>query len=471
MKKLFCILFLLMLLALMVTALAADVPTMDDPGDLYCNDGAPTFVFHWKPDSKIQIVKYCAPTGPYGHSTSYYNYVYETDTSGMFKFQPDNDIAGSGEGYVRVCGLISNDGENNVWTDSVDCTFTVKAESMIVPTVTVPDKLQPGQDLVITMPQDDMELTYSPRLRSRDTNHSYAQRYDEEPWKAGQTYTIPGEYLPEADVYYLTFYVEKARCNSETTAQYVIAVGDVDIREPIYIYLSTTEIAKNAFMLLHQNGIIQLQLPYTNWSDAIKTSVKPARLRLSIMQYGGYPSNHLAVNFAAGDIPEYFLAGASEVEAFFDENNGLLLQESQADAVSGEKRVGLYSVDHTLAELYAELDLTAPEPFDQVDISTLGEVTFVTPDSLRIIENEAFRDIDAKVVRITDDVTSIGNLAFADSSLQQIIIPASVTEIADNAFDGCGEFVVFCYEGSYAQEWVMSHRFALPIKYGLMDAE
>ena len=190
-----------------------------------------------------------------------------------------------------------------------------------------------------------------------------------------------------------------------------------------------------------------------------------------VLDYYSYPSNMFPMMLMTGDIPDYFFAGASEMAEYADWLSGvnLLLQESQADAVSDEKRVGLYSMNHTLAEFYAAMDMTAPEPFDPVDYDTLGEITFVTPDDLEIIEAEAFRGIDAEVVRITDNVLAIRDRAFADSSLRQIIIPAGVTEIADNAFDGCGEFVVFCFEGSYAQDWVFSHRFALPVKYGLID--
>ena len=471
MKKAVGLLLMIILIGVVANSTADVVPTMDDPGELYCNDVSPTFVFHWKPNSEIKIDEYCMPAGPSSFTSSYFDYVYSTNAAGVLVFQPDEVIPGSGEGYVRVRGLVSDDGENSVWTNSVDCTFSVKAEPMIIPAITVPTKLEPGQDLVVTMPDDDMQITYTPYLYGRDTNNRYVPNWDDEPWRAGQTYTISGEYLPEADVYYLKFTLKKPRCDSVSTEKYLIAVGDVDIREPIYVYLTSGSLGKNALMLLHNSGIIQLKLPYTNFSDAYNTATKPSRFRMIVLDYYSYPSNMFPMMLMTGDIPDYFFAGASEMAEYADWLSGvnLLLQESQADAVSDEKRVGLYSMNHTLAEFYAAMDMTAPEPFDPVDYDTLGEITFNTPDDLEIIEAEAFRGIDAEVVRITDNVLAIRDRAFADSSLRQIIIPAGVTEIADNAFDGCGEFIVFCFEGSYAKDWVFSHRFTMPVKYGLID--
>ena len=51
-------------------------------------------------------------------------------------------------------------------------------------------------------------------------------------------------------------------------------------------------------------------------------------------------------------------------------------------------------------------------------------------------------------------VASIGNYAFMnDADLMKAFIPASVTEIADTAFDGCEDLTIYCYADSYAQTY------------------
>ena len=63
--------------------------------------------------------------------------------------------------------------------------------------------------------------------------------------------------------------------------------------------------------------------------------------------------------------------------------------------------------------------------------------TLTLPDGLREIEAEAFYgDTALDEVVIPYGVTSIGSRAFAYSSVRQIVIPATVTELAEDAFVG-----------------------------------
>ncbi len=60
------------------------------------------------------------------------------------------------------------------------------------------------------------------------------------------------------------------------------------------------------------------------------------------------------------------------------------------------------------------------------------------PSELKTIEPYAFEGINCKVVIIPDGCESIGKMAFANcQNLIRVVIPASVTDIADNAFYGC----------------------------------
>ena len=59
------------------------------------------------------------------------------------------------------------------------------------------------------------------------------------------------------------------------------------------------------------------------------------------------------------------------------------------------------------------------------------------PAELQTIEDGAFQGIAATSVRIPDQVSSIGHLAFAYCPyLMEVIIPAGVTQIAEDAFLG-----------------------------------
>lgn len=75
------------------------------------------------------------------------------------------------------------------------------------------------------------------------------------------------------------------------------------------------------------------------------------------------------------------------------------------------------------------------------------------PSALKEIAAEAFMGIAAAHIRIPDGVEAIGAAAFADCpNLATITIPASVTTIADNAFNAQW-LTIFGAEGSFAQSY------------------
>ncbi len=89
--------------------------------------------------------------------------------------------------------------------------------------------------------------------------------------------------------------------------------------------------------------------------------------------------------------------------------------------------------------------------------STTFEPTMNTPASLKSIEDEAFLGIPAAVVQLSEGTETIGEKAFADSSLKMIGIPASVTDIKDSAFEDCPSVIIFCPDGSEAMNWAIAH--------------
>jgi len=90
--------------------------------------------------------------------------------------------------------------------------------------------------------------------------------------------------------------------------------------------------------------------------------------------------------------------------------------------------------------------------------------SLVMPARLEVIEDEAFMgDTSISRVTLSDTVTRIGSRAFADSSLTEIHLPRSITYIADDAFEGCMDFVVTADEGSYAHDWAAQKGLVEPL--------
>lgn len=88
-------------------------------------------------------------------------------------------------------------------------------------------------------------------------------------------------------------------------------------------------------------------------------------------------------------------------------------------------------------------------------------LTMELPASLLEIEAEAFSGTSLNYVVCNEGLETIGELAFANSpGLYEIVIPSSVTSIADNAFENCGEILlIYCYSGSEAARYAQQHDF------------
>lgn len=89
--------------------------------------------------------------------------------------------------------------------------------------------------------------------------------------------------------------------------------------------------------------------------------------------------------------------------------------------------------------------------------------------SVKDIPAQAFYGCTAlKTAVFENEPTAIGRLAFAKcAALEAVEIPESVTFIADNAFDGCDNLVIYCTSGSTARQYAAAHN----IRYELTDAE
>ena len=87
---------------------------------------------------------------------------------------------------------------------------------------------------------------------------------------------------------------------------------------------------------------------------------------------------------------------------------------------------------------------------------------FSLPSGMTTIREEAFAGVACTDLVLPDDLVSIGARAFADcAALINVYLPASLTDIADDAFEGCSDQVTFiCPEGSAAQAYAQEHGFS-----------
>ncbi len=88
------------------------------------------------------------------------------------------------------------------------------------------------------------------------------------------------------------------------------------------------------------------------------------------------------------------------------------------------------------------------------------------PESLEVIEAKAFyRNTSLNNVIIPEGTLRIDTHAFAYSSLTEIELPASLTFIAEDAFEGCGDFLAVVHINTLAHQWCESHN----IRYRLLN--
>ena len=86
------------------------------------------------------------------------------------------------------------------------------------------------------------------------------------------------------------------------------------------------------------------------------------------------------------------------------------------------------------------------------------EFLFTLPSFLTEIGDEAFAGTAFSSVRIADGCVSIGSRAFADSAaLSYLYVPASVTAIAEDAFENSLGLTLVGPEGSFAQQYADGH--------------
>ena len=106
----------------------------------------------------------------------------------------------------------------------------------------------------------------------------------------------------------------------------------------------------------------------------------------------------------------------------------------------------------TLRRLLAALVLLALLP---VFPAAASSSVLTLPAGLKKLGAEAFSgDLSLQSVVLQEGAVSIGSRAFADSSLTEITLPASLTYIAPDAFENTSLTTVHAEKGTYAYQWM-----------------
>ena len=89
------------------------------------------------------------------------------------------------------------------------------------------------------------------------------------------------------------------------------------------------------------------------------------------------------------------------------------------------------------------------------DIQETGTLTL--PENLKVVPEEAFLGNGATTLVISPGCEAIRGNAFGNSRLRTVSVPESVTQIAENAFEGCGK-IIFRTSNPVAVRFAAEHR-------------
>lgn len=122
---------------------------------------------------------------------------------------------------------------------------------------------------------------------------------------------------------------------------------------------------------------------------------------------------------------------------------------------SADGRLRYWSVGYVndpLAVVAAAIAMVGGDPLKD-------SASLVLPDSLVLVEAEAFRNSSFASVYCCENLSAVGAYAFAGNpSLEWVYLPASVTSIDSTAFSGCSQsLVIYGRAGSYAQQFANEH--------------
>jgi len=149
-------------------------------------------------------------------------------------------------------------------------------------------------------------------------------------------------------------------------------------------------------------------------------------------------------------------AGMTETLTALPEEQVFVWTSSSPDVVSVEdgvltaNRSGVAMIVCTLA--------VDESVYAQCGVAVLGGEPLEMPEELVRIEDEAFAGVSAGTALLPEGTQTIGARAFADcEQLGVVVMPDSVTEIADDAFEGCGRVGFLCESENSAAAYAQAH--------------
>ena len=132
----------------------------------------------------------------------------------------------------------------------------------------------------------------------------------------------------------------------------------------------------------------------------------------------------------------------------FDKNNVLTLKSEAIDHVGETVTLYAHSLYVFIKTYYVTFKITAEPSKD----------AWILPADLKVIDAEAFANLDVQQVVIPNGTTTIGSRAFADcTNLKVIFIPDSVTDIAEDAFEGSTDVAFVCPSDNTAAQFAATH--------------
>jgi len=145
--------------------------------------------------------------------------------------------------------------------------------------------------------------------------------------------------------------------------------------------------------------------------------------------------------------------GHIRITAYPQAEYGSLLIESSAPEIVSVEGDALVGNKYGEATVTVTLNGVSKSCLVKVDLDSWIEL----PSELNQVRYEAFAGANSQGVKIPDGVRLIGERAFANNeSLILVLMPDSVTDIADNAFEGCDNVEFICASmntaAAYAKE-------------------
>lgn len=318
--------------------------------------------------------------------------------------------------------------------ESATGTVTTKAESADAGTEIIVDVKAKNGYRIVSLKMNGQALT------STDT--------DEEE----KTYTFT---MPEADVtltaefelieYTITYELNGGTAGGSNPGTYTVETESIMLAAPtgntdfVGWYLSPsfkgaplTQLEKGEY---HQNMIL-----YACWQSVLKAAPAPCTLT-----YNGTEQALVTAGQAEGGTLLYAVT-TLETEA------------AEEDAYTTEIPTGIaagtYHVWYKISGDAQHSDVAPGTVSVSIANPSFGTPDMVLPADLKEIQANAFENIAAGVVVIPDGCTAIRAGAFKDChSLTRIRIPASVTVMEENAFDGTTAVYVFGEAGSTAESY------------------